>query len=115
MDSASGQKTIGRNESFAYVVDVFRQHGIVDDRHLLANLGGGLLAELNVLLLGEQVEAGLKAMRPLRERWNSETKNNYDCACQQNDSLHITTFLRVLHGSGSAADEMDDLEPISIR
>ena len=79
------------NQSLAHAVYVCRQHGIADDRHLLANLGGGFLAELNVLLFGEKVEAGLKAMRPLRERRNSETENEYDCACPQNGFFHFIT------------------------
>ena len=47
-----------RRQPLAHALHVILQKLVLDHGDFLANLGGGLLAELNVLLLGEQIEAG---------------------------------------------------------
>jgi len=67
-------------------IHICRESGVLDDGYLLAHLRGGFLSELNVLLLGEQIEAGLNLCRPLRQdRHGTQDKHN---GCEFRKTVH---------------------------
>ena len=47
-------------QPFGHGVHIGGEHGIVDDGHILAYLRRHFLAELNVLLFGEEIETRLE-------------------------------------------------------
>src|SRR5581483_1800614 len=77
------------HEAAADLVDVVAEDGIVNNFHSCPDLRGVFLAELNVLLLGEQVEARMELGRALgRAQAGNQKQEN----CRRRDFVHTTLF-----------------------